>query len=163
MNSCRPPAAGSRTHSSPAKRNVMIPTLKRSASRASGKLTSRCDYIVLWYCITDDMLLTSQSWLHPSDFNSDIVTMSPNNKRTESKTLTTININTCRPMSYQEEGAKVMLSVAIVTGSFAYCDNFHKLQVSEIQCVEASNCWISPSPSMCVIFGHKFQETSLIK
>lgn len=67
------------------------------------------------------MLLTSQSWLHPSDFNSDIVTMSPSNKRnTENKTLpTTININTCRPLSYQEEGAKVnvveYLYVAIVT------------------------------------------------
>ena len=56
---------------------------------------------------SEDMLLTSQSWLHPSDFNSDIVTMSPSNKRTENKTPTTININTCRPMSYQEEGAKV--------------------------------------------------------
>ena len=111
INSHRPSTTGSRAHFSPAKRNVMIPTLKRSASRAAGKLASRCDYKLLWHmrCITDDMLLTSQSWLQPSDFNSDIVTLSPSNKRTESKILTTININTCRPMSYQEEGAKVML------------------------------------------------------
>ena len=89
----------------------MIPTLKRSASRAAGKPASGCDYNVLWYFITDEMLLTSQSWLHPSDFNSDIVTMSPSNKRTENKVITTININTCRPMSYQEEGAKVTFTL----------------------------------------------------
>ncbi|XP_065910931.1 C-Jun-amino-terminal kinase-interacting protein 3-like [Dysidea avara] len=98
-----PPPSPRQTHpqASPAKRNVLIPTLKRSASRAS-----------------DDMLLTSQSWLHPSDFNSDIITMSPNNKPTESKIPTTININTCRPMSYQEEGAKVLCAAAVNPAMF---------------------------------------------
>lgn len=60
------------------------------------------------------MLLTSQSWLHPSDFNSDIVTMTPSNKRVDNKAPTTININTCRPMSYQEDGAKVIIVVRVL-------------------------------------------------
>lgn len=122
INSPSPSTTGSRAHSSPAKRNVMIPTLKRSASRAAGKPASGCDYKVLWYCITDDMLLTSQSWLQPSDFNSDIVTMSPSNKHTESKVPTTININTCRPMSYQEEGAKVTF-VTMTIGVLVFFTN----------------------------------------
>lgn len=101
FNEPLPTISGPHVQASPAKRNVMIPTLKRSASRAS-----------------EDMLLTSQSWLHPSDFNSDIVTMSPSNKRTENKTPTTININTCRPMSYQEEGAKVLCAAAVNPATF---------------------------------------------
>jgi len=102
---------GGRLHASPNKRNVMIPTLKRSASRVSGELRYKLRGVVINHFSTDEMLLTSQSWLHPSDFNSDIVTMPPSNKRTENKAPTTININTCRPMSYQEEGAKVSVSI----------------------------------------------------
>ena len=80
----------------------VIPTLKRVGKKEGMKFCFIILVLYMNFFLKDEIYLTSVSWVIPNMPDS-----SPAGSPVAPPVHASPNINTCRPMSFQEEGAKV--------------------------------------------------------